>query len=69
MHTYLMTLETVSLEKHTYGGEALGRLSDGRAVFVPYALPGETVRVHLVEDKKRFARAELVEIIEPSAKR
>ncbi len=28
-----------------YGGEAVGRLPDGRAVFVPYALPGERVRV------------------------
>ena len=69
VHTYHMTLEIVSLEKHTYGGEALGRLSDGRAVFVPYALPGETVRVRLVEDKKSFARAELIEIISPSAHR
>ena len=32
-----------------YGGDALGRLPDGRAVFVPYAIPGERVRVRLTE--------------------
>jgi len=64
-----MTSENINLEKHTYGGASLGRLSDGRAVFVPYALPDETVKAQLVEEKKRFARAEVVEIIEPSSKR
>ena len=26
-----------------YGGDGLGREADGRAVFVPYVLPGELV--------------------------
>ncbi len=64
-----MASETITLDKHTYGGDSLGRLSDGRAVFVPYALPGETVRIRIIEDKKRFARAELVEILEPVPQR
>jgi 23S rRNA (uracil1939-C5)-methyltransferase len=62
-------LLTVKLEKLTYGGDALGRLSDGRAVFVPFALPGETVRVHSVNEKRDHIRAELVEILEPSPER
>ncbi|GAB4444350.1 MAG: 23S rRNA (uracil(1939)-C(5))-methyltransferase RlmD [Anaerolineales bacterium] len=57
------------LEKLTYGGEAMGRLPDSRAVFVPFGLPGERVRVRLVEDKKNFARGEIVEILEPSPER
>jgi tRNA/tmRNA/rRNA uracil-C5-methylase (TrmA/RlmC/RlmD family) len=40
-----------------YGGEAVGRLPDGRAVFVPYALPGERVRVRVEEEKRGYARA------------
>jgi 23S rRNA (uracil1939-C5)-methyltransferase len=48
-----------------YGGDALGRHSD-RAVFVPFALPGEKVRVRVVEEKKSFIRAELVDVLEPS---
>lgn len=47
----------------------MGRLPDGRAVFVPFALPGETVRISLVEEKKGFARADLLEILDPSPRR
>ncbi len=59
----------LQLEKLTYGGDAMGRLNDGRAVFVPFGLPGEHVRVRLTEEKRGFARGELMEILQPSAKR
>jgi len=59
----------VNLTVLAYGGEAMGRLPDGRAVFVPFALPGEIARVRLVDERKGFARAELVEIIVPSPER
>ena len=64
-----MSQENVTLEKYAYGGESFGRLEDNRAVFVPYALPGEHVRIRLVEEKKGYARAELLEVLEPSPKR
>ena len=47
----------------------MGRLEDGRAVFVPFGLPGERVRIRLTEEKKNFARGELVEILEQSKER
>lgn len=62
--TYDLTLTTL-----TYGGDALGRLPDpltgagSRAVFVPFGLPGERVRVRLTEKKRGFARGEIVEIL------
>jgi 23S rRNA (uracil1939-C5)-methyltransferase len=59
----------IRLDKFAYGGEAMGRLEDGRAVFVPFALPGETVRVRLAEEKRNFARGELVEVVVPSPQR
>jgi 23S rRNA (uracil1939-C5)-methyltransferase len=46
-----------------------GHLRAGLAVFVPFGLPGEVVRVRLVEEKRNYARAELVEVINPSAAR
>lgn len=52
-----------------YGGDAMGRLPDGRAVFVPYTVPGERVRVRLIEQKKNFARGALVEVLAPSPDR
>lgn len=59
----------ITLEKLTYGGEALGRLPDGRAVFVPFGLPGETVRIRLTQEKQNFARGEILEILKPSPDR
>ncbi|MFN2150972.1 MAG: class I SAM-dependent RNA methyltransferase [Anaerolineales bacterium] len=59
----------IQLEKFTYGGDAMGRLPSGRAVFVPFGLPGERVRIRLVEEKKNFARGELLEVLEPSPER
>lgn len=52
-----------------HGGDAVGRLPDGRACFVPFALPGERVLVRVVEQRKRHARAELLEVLEPSPDR
>jgi 23S rRNA (uracil1939-C5)-methyltransferase len=52
------------MEKWVYGGEALARL-DGRVVFAPFVLPGETARLKVGED----VHAELIEVIAPSAER
>jgi 23S rRNA (uracil1939-C5)-methyltransferase len=52
-----------------YGGEVIGRLPDGRAVFIPFVLPGEKARVRLIEQKRGYARAELLEVIEPAPER
>lgn len=54
----------VRIEKIVYGGDGLGR-ADGQAVFVPFTAPGDMARVRVVERKKGFLRAELVEILEP----
>ncbi|MFN2175596.1 MAG: class I SAM-dependent RNA methyltransferase [Anaerolineales bacterium] len=56
-------------EKLVYGGEAMGRLPDGRAVFIPFALPGEKTAIQLTESRKGYARAEIVDLIEPSPER
>ena len=56
------------LDGIAHGGEALGR-DRGRVVFVPYAIPGERVRVELLEEKPRWARARLLEVLEPSPDR
>jgi 23S rRNA (uracil1939-C5)-methyltransferase len=62
-------LLTVRLDKLTYGGDALGRLPDGRAAFVPFALPGELVSIRTQDDKRGHVRAELVEVLELSPDR
>jgi tRNA/tmRNA/rRNA uracil-C5-methylase (TrmA/RlmC/RlmD family) len=52
----------------THGGEGVARL-EGKAVFVPGALPGEQVRIRVVEDRKRWARASLLEVLDPAPDR
>jgi 23S rRNA (uracil1939-C5)-methyltransferase len=57
-----------------YGGEGLGRLpadehGSGKAVFVPFVLPGETVEAVLREQKPGFARAQLDGILAASPRR
>ncbi|MFZ5819205.1 MAG: class I SAM-dependent RNA methyltransferase [Chloroflexota bacterium] len=59
----------IYLDRLAYGGDAMGRLPGGRAVFVPFGLPGERVRVRIVEEKKNFARAELLEVLAASPQR
>ncbi len=59
----------IQLEKIIAGGDALGRLEDGRAVFVPFGAPGERVRVEVAKEEKGFLRARLVEVLEPSVER
>lgn len=62
-------LVDIVLHGFTHGAEAVGRLPDGKACFVPYAIPGERVRVEVVEEHKRWSRARLVEVLEPSPDR
>jgi 23S rRNA (uracil1939-C5)-methyltransferase len=58
----------VQLTAMAHGGSALGR-HQGRVVFVPYAIPGETVRVEIVESHTRWAQARLLETLESSPHR
>ena len=52
-----------------YGGECLGRLPDGRAIFAPFVLPGELADVEITENKERFARGRVLELLEASPDR
>ncbi|RLC80078.1 MAG: 23S rRNA (uracil(1939)-C(5))-methyltransferase RlmD [Chloroflexi bacterium] len=63
--TTVMDTFTLQLTTIAHGGAALGR-HEGRVIFVPYTLPGETTRVEIIEDKGRYAIARLVEVLEPS---
>lgn len=51
-----------------HGGEAVAR-ADGKTVFVSGAMPGDTVSVEIERDKGSWARAKLLDVIEPSVDR
>ncbi len=52
-----------------YEGGGFSRLPDGKAVFVPYVMPGEQVTIQVREDKKGFALADLVSVERPHPQR
>lgn len=56
------------IESVAAGGDGIGKFS-GKVVFVPGAVPGDMVDVELTMDKPRFARARLLEVVEPSSDR
>lgn len=51
-----------------YPGRGLARL-DGRVIFIPGVLPGETVSARITGEKKNFAEAELLAVESPSTRR
>jgi 23S rRNA (uracil1939-C5)-methyltransferase len=51
------------------GGEAVARDDEGRVVFVAGALPDEEVRVEVIDERKRFARGSVIEVLRPSPER
>ena len=51
------------------GGDGVGRLEDGRTVFVPRTAPGDLVELAGLRLHKRFARARAGRVVEPSAAR
>jgi 23S rRNA (uracil1939-C5)-methyltransferase len=61
--------ETVQITGIAAGGAGVGRLADGRAVFVQRTAPGDNAIVKVVEQKKTWARASLVNVLQPGAGR
>jgi tRNA/tmRNA/rRNA uracil-C5-methylase (TrmA/RlmC/RlmD family) len=59
----VITIEATEL---VAGGDALARV-DGFPVFASNVFPGDVARVRLYEVKKGFAKAEMVEVVKPSA--
>jgi len=49
-------------------GQGVGRV-DGWVVFVPFCLPGETVRARVYRNDKNCSHTDLVEVLEPSPDR
>ncbi|PLX88209.1 MAG: 23S rRNA (uracil(1939)-C(5))-methyltransferase RlmD [Desulfuromonas sp.] len=60
------TLGPLQIDSLAYGGKGVAR-ADGKVIFVAGGVPGDRVICRLSREKKRFAEAELVELVEASA--
>ncbi|OBG84813.1 23S rRNA methyltransferase [Mycobacterium sp. E802] len=63
-----MTELILTTESSANGGSCVAR-HEGRVVFVRYAIPGETVRVNVFDERGSYWHAEVVEVLEPSPDR
>ena len=57
--------EVVRIERIAAGGDGIGHLQDGRAVFVPRSAPGDEVELTKVARQRSFARAEIGRLLVP----
>ncbi|MBV8674838.1 MAG: TRAM domain-containing protein, partial [Acidobacteriaceae bacterium] len=58
----------LQIEKAVYGGAGLAR-DEGKTIFVPFTLAGESVEAHVVEDRGSYANADLDRVLESSLER
>lgn len=58
----------ITIERLTHGPYGLGHL-EGKVILVPRTAPGDSARVRIREDRKRYAVGELVSLVEPGASR
>ncbi len=63
-----MRVVDLEIKDIAFGGKGVGR-EQGKAIFVPYTIEGETVSAEIVREKKQFAEAELVEVKQSSPDR
>ncbi len=63
-----MSPAEISIDALAYGGAGVGRL-EGKAVFVPGAVPGDRVVFRPKREKKRFIEGELVSVASPAPNR
>ena len=58
----------VEITDIAFGGEGVAR-SDGLVIFVPFVVTGETTLIEITERKRDFARARLIQVLQPSTER
>jgi 23S rRNA (uracil1939-C5)-methyltransferase len=59
----------VTIERLVFQGDGMGRLPDGRVIFVPYTAPGDEVEVRVEEARADFVRGHAVRTLTTSPAR
>lgn len=62
-------LPVIAIDGIAAGGEGVGRLPDGRAVFVHRTAPGDEAEIRITSTRPRYARGELVSLRTASPQR
>lgn len=64
-----MTLLDATVDSLATGGEGVARDGTGRVTFIPGTAPGDRVKLRVLKATSTYARAEVVELVEPGASR
>lgn len=59
----------VTIERLGYSPDSIAHLPDGKTVFIPDGVPGDTVRISIEEERDRFSRGKILEVLESSSNR
>ncbi len=62
-------MSAVRIVRLAAGGDGVGKLDDGRTVFVPRTAPGDLIELASVREHRRFARARPGRLLEPGPDR
>ncbi|MDD3315610.1 MAG: TRAM domain-containing protein, partial [Syntrophaceticus sp.] len=52
----------------THRGEGVARINE-KVAFIPFTIPGEEVEVEIVDERARFSRGKITQIVAPSPER
>ena len=58
-------MKKIQIDELAAGGDGVGRDDEGRVTFVANTAVGDVVEVDVFEEKRSFARAKLLEVVEP----
>jgi 23S rRNA (uracil1939-C5)-methyltransferase len=61
------TIESLTITGISAEGFGIGKLENGKVVFVPYTAPGDIVKARIKKNKRSYCEAELIELIQPSS--
>ena len=59
-------IERITIERMSYGQDAIGIRENGQIIFVAGACPGDVIEARIVQEKPSFARGVIEQILEPS---
>jgi 23S rRNA (uracil1939-C5)-methyltransferase len=62
-------IDTVSIIDTAYGGSGVGKLKNGKTVFVPYTLTGDEAEIEIISEKSSYSLGRLLRIVTPSPNR
>lgn len=59
-------IKNLHIESYAAEGNSIGRLDDGKVVFVPNVVPGDIVDVRLLKNKKSYGEGKMLSLVTPS---